>query len=217
MNYFRLGNSNRSSPLKGKSSSIAAVFNLAATGMVLIFLFMKYMGASLTTENGLLENSQVAALLLAVYVFARQIAYLSRRDSGQAGKVRISYCYVMICMPLIGTARELGFGKEIGAAPEMVTLIMTSIGFIALFLMSLGVAIWIEHIEHRWRMIWSLLVGKSSRSIYLSIIVFTCAGAFEKGALGFPYSAFLEELFELIAYFLIARAALLISPVRLNS
>lgn len=187
-------------------------FKALAAIIVLFFFGLHIIGVDLTQENGVIENTETVILMLAVLVFAMQISKILKSRSTQADDATLAFSLFLICLPLIGVAREVSFGRELGFSPEAVTATKRIVGGIAAVFIGLSVFVWVAKVRNRSRFLWEFLKGPTCRYLYLAILIFAASSSFEKGTFGFPKSVFLEEIFEVVAFLLILRAALYIAP-----
>lgn len=187
-------------------------FNLVVLIAVLAFIGMRFTGLDLTKENGVLENAQILLLLFAVFVFAKQIIKLIKSRTTQPNDAALAFSLFLICLPLIGAIRELGFGANLGLSLENVSVTKSITGGIALIFFGLSFTIWITKVSNRSTVLLDFLKGATCRNLYFGIILFALASGFEQGTFGLLKSVFLEELFEFIAFSFIVRAAYYITP-----
>lgn len=188
------------------------IFSAVAAILILLFLGLHLMGVDLSQENGVLENTEIAVLILAVLVFAMQIGKLLKNRTTQADNAALAFSLFLICLPLIGVAREVSFGRELGLSAEAVSAAKKGVGSLALVLIGLSIFVWVSKVQDRLKVLWGFLKGPTCRNLYLAILIFAVSSSFEKGTFGFPKSVFLEELFEVIAFLFIVRAAFFIAP-----
>ncbi len=182
---------------------------LIVFGVIAGFLLWQGRDLPLAAENGPLENLQIAVLLLAAGVFLDRIARLAARIETPRAAAALAYSLVLICVPLIGAARETTFGRNLGLPPRGVTGVEVALSVLTLALLGAALTIWVRKVPDRLAAFLRLLRSPSSLRIGAAVAVFALSMAFEKGGLGLPRSEVWEEIVELVAFGLILRAAML--------
>jgi hypothetical protein len=159
--------------------------------------------ATIAAENGLLENIQVLILILATLVFCARAYALYKKDQFTL----LAYGLCVSTFPFIGAGRELSFGAVLGANAQTVLSIKIVAGCVVLAFLAAASFIFWRYVETKISVILRYLSHPTSLHIYLAIVVFGLSSVFEKGSLQLPKSEVLEELVELLAFAILARAA----------
>ncbi len=162
----------------------------------------------LFSENGPIENLQVLVLLVAAIIFLKRATEFSRTDRTHFS----SYCTVAALLPLLGTARELSFGRVLGMERDAARIVKLFIAALTLCLIAYAVRSLLRSTPRYIETFVEFLRHKSSIALYAAIACIGIAGMFEKGYLGLPESEIIEEVMELVAFLFILRAALIVTP-----
>ncbi len=162
---------------------------------------------ALISENGPVENLQVAVLIFATLLFLKKSVDLYRN----ADEPMLSYSMTAAVLPLLGAARELSFGRVLGIEHDLVMMLKLAIGMIAVSMVVFAATFFLRSIDRYIDAIRAFVLHRSSLSIYLGLLIIGAASLFDKGYLGMPKNAVVEEVLELVAFCFILRAAMILS------
>lgn len=164
---------------------------------------LHFSGFPVTAENHLIENAQLAVLLIAVGLLARSLFCLAVGARSQEALALLAMGLVLVSVPLAGAGREVNFGRMLGTGPDGVDIAKKVFGFVVLLLIIGGFGLWFVRVKNRWQRFRAFIAGPVCRPVYASVVVFILASLFEKGVAGLPPSMLLEELAELATFLLI--------------
>lgn len=154
----------------------------------------------LYAENGWMENSQVAVLLVSCVGFVCAAFALRMRDRALALLLAV-LCFIF-------SFREVDVDEL--EVPRWVIFLLAEEGRAIFFVVALGLVIQVLRDARHYLDHW-LGYLRSSPGIYLleaAFLLVVLSGAFEEDLFGFQYHVFYEELSELLAYCLLLAASL---------
>ena len=159
---------------------------------------------ALLTENGPVENLQVAVLIVAALLFLKRSIDLSKDTP------LLSYCLTAAVLPMLGAARELSFGRVVGLDRDVAHVLKLVICLIALGMIVFALVHFLRSAGRYATTLRGFILHRSSMSIYLGLILIGAASLFDKAYLGMPKSEAIEEVLELVAFCFILRSAMIL-------